>query len=303
MSKIFLFTLMMLVVALSLQACAPGQPTPDMNTIYTAVAQTMAAATQTAGPGIPVTGDETPTPTATPVPTASPTLSSLPTVTAAPTDTAVPAQSATPVFTPGVAQLYVSLPTNCRLGPSVSYTRVGGLPLGQVANIVGRNATGDYWIIRNPQRASEVCWLWGRYAVVSGDTSGLPVFSPPPLPTPTPKVAISLSGVDTCPDTGTWWPELAVENTGGVTFESFFMTLTDTTTGTALSVYQDDFIDRNGCSNRENQGSLDPQDTFIISAPAFSYDPSGHPMHSRLTLCTGHNQNGTCITQNFDFTP
>lgn len=305
MSKIFLFTIMILVVALSLQACAPGQPTPDINTIYTAVAQTMAAATQTAGSGIPVTGEEsaTPTVTLTLVPAASPTAPTLPTVTASPTDTAVPAQSATPAFTPGVAQLYVSVPTNCRLGPSVYYTRVGGLQLGQVANIVGRNATGDYWVIRNPQRASEICWLWGQYAVVSGDTSGLPVFSAPPLPTPTPDVTISLSGVETCQDTGTWWPELAVKNTGGVTFESFFMTLTDTNTGTALSVYQDDFIDRNGCRSRENQGSLDPQDTFIISAPAFSYDPSGHPMHSRITLCTGHNQSGTCITQNFDFTP
>lgn len=300
MPKIIHVISMILVLGAVVQACAPGQPTPDINTIYTAVAETMAAATQTAGPGIPVTGDSSSTPTVTLVPVAS---STLPPETATPTSTAVPLVSATPAFTPGVVQLYVSVPTNCRLGPSVSYSRVGGLQLGRVANVVGRNATGDYWIIRNPDRASEVCWLWGRYVTVAGDTSALPVFSPPPLPTPVPDFDVSFSAVDTCAETGTWWPELAVKNIGGVTFESFFMTITDTTTGTALSVYQDDFIDRNGCDNRENQGSLDPGDTFIISVPAFNNEPTGHQMRSRITLCTGHNQNGTCTTQNFDFTP
>jgi hypothetical protein len=28
------------------------------------------------------------------------------------------------------------------------------------------------------------CWLWGRYAQVSGDVSQIPVFTPPPTPTP-----------------------------------------------------------------------------------------------------------------------
>ena len=49
----------------------------------------------------------------------------------------------------------------------------------------------NYWIVNNPDRPGE-CWLWGQYASVSGDTSSLPVRTPPP--TPTPLAPGSLSG-------------------------------------------------------------------------------------------------------------
>lgn len=303
MSKTFLFTLMILVLALSIQACAPGQPTPDLNTIYTAVAQTMSAATQTAGSGIPVTGDGSPTPTSA-LGTVAPPTSTLPPATATPipTDTAIPLLSPTPMLTPGLVQVYVSVPTNCRVGPGVSYERVGGLQLDQVANVVGRNAAGDYWIITNPGRASQTCWLWGRYATVVGDTSGLPVFSPPPLPTPVPDFDAWLNSLETCADTG-WWLAISLENTGATTFRSFFMTVTDTATGTTLTLYQENFVDRVGCTDAENQGDLDPGDILIVSSPTFNYDPSGHRIRTRITLCSNANQSGTCISRSFDLTP
>jgi hypothetical protein len=304
MSKTFLFTLMILMLALSLQACVPGQPTPDLNTIHTAVAQTLSATTQTARPEIPVTGDGSPTPTSALGTVAPPTSTSVPATTSpVPTETSVPATSATPILTPGVVQVYVSVPTNCRLGPSVSYTRVGGLQLGQVANVVGRNATGDYWIIRNPSRTGEICWLWGQYATVVGDTSDLPVFTPPPLPTPAPSFNASLNGLESCADTGNWWLDINIENNGGITFRSFFMTVRDTVTGTELSLYQDNFIDRDGCNASEDQGDLDPGDAFIVSSPAFTYDPSGHRIHTRITLCSSAGQAGTCLSHSYDFTP
>jgi hypothetical protein len=296
MRKTFLAIVSILLIAA--QACAPSIPaTSDPGVINTAVAQTLAAMhTQTAG--IPVTGDESPTPTETAIEVASPT----PTMTAI-LLTITPALSSTPILTPGVVQVYVSVPTNCRMGPSVDYPRVGGLQLDQVANVVGRNPTGDYWIIRNPSRASETCWLWGRYATVVGDTSALPVFTPPPLPTPDPGFAASLRGVESCTDTGNWWLDIALENTGGITFQSFFMTVTDTVTGTALSLYRDNFIDRDGCAVEEDQGDLDPEDTLIVSSPNFTYDPSGHRIRTRITVCSNLGQSGTCLTQSFDFTP
>jgi hypothetical protein len=290
------------ILLIAAQACAPSIPaTSDPGVIDTAVAQTFAAAmTQTRQPGIPETGDESPTPT--PTQTAIVLASATPTETAVP-PTITPAVSSTPVLTPGVVQLYVTVPTNCRTGPSVSYPRVGGLQLDQVANVVGRNATGDYWIIRNPSRASETCWLWGRYATVAGDTSALPVFTPPPLPTPVPGFDASFEGMESCADTGNWWLDLALENTGGITFQSFFMVVTDTVTGVNLTLYQDNFIDRDGCNVEEDQGDLDPGDTLIVSAPSFAYDPTGHRMRARITVCSNVGQNGTCLTQSDDFTP
>lgn len=300
MRKTFLAVGTILLIAT--QACAPSIPaTSDPGVIDTAVAQTLAAVqTQTAEPGVPVTGDESPTPTATAIIVASPTFTE--TETAVPA-TITPALSSTPILTPGVVQVYVSVPTNCRTGPSVAYPRVGGLQLDQVANVVGKNATGDYWIIRNPSRASETCWLWGRYATVVGDTSALPVFTPPPLPTPNPGFGASLEGVGHCTDTGTWWLDIALENTGGISFQSFFMVVTDTVTGAELSLYRDNFIDRDGCSVEEDQGDLDPEDVLIISSPSFAYDPTGHRIRTRITVCSNPSQSGTCMTHSFDFTP
>jgi hypothetical protein len=180
---------------------------------------------------------------------------------------------------------------------------VGGLQPGQVANVVGRNATGDYWIIRNPNRSSETCWLWGWYATVVGDTSALPLFVPPPLPTPVPGFDASLDGLESCPNTGTWWLDIALENTGGITFRSFLMVVTDTVTGTELSLYRDNFIDRDGCNVEEDQGDLDPEDVLIVSSPNFPYDPIGHRIRTRITVCSNPSQSGTCLTQSFDFTP
>jgi len=293
---------MWVILLIAVQACAPSIPaTSDPGVIDTAIAQTLAAVqTQTADPGVPVTGEESPTPMDTETATVAASLT--PTVTAIAL-TIPPALSSTPILTPGVVQVYVSVPTNCRTGPGVDYPRVGGLQLDQVANVVGRNATGDYWIIRNPSRASETCWLWGRHATVVGDTSALPVFTPPPLPTPVPAFDASLDGIESCTDTENWWLDITLENTGGITFQSFFMVVTDTVTGTDVSLFRDNFIDRDGCDVAEDQGDLDPEDMLIISSPNFTYDPTGHRMRARITVCSNLSQSGTCLTQSFDFTP
>lgn len=298
MPKTFLKLVIGSVLLIAAQACVPGQPTPDLDTISTAIAQTM-----TAGPGIPVTGAGSPTFTATLIVIEESPTPQVTTVPPTETMTAIPLFTPTPLLTPGVVQVYVSVPTNCRLGPSVAYTRVGGLQLGEVANVVARNATGDYWVIRNPNRASETCWLWGRYATVVGDTSQLPVFSPPPLPTPVPGFDASLDGLESCTDTDEWWLDMAVENTGGISFRSYFMIVTDAVTGTGRTLYGNNFIDRDGCANQENQGDLDPDDILIVSSPAFDYNPSGNRLSVRLTVCSDINQSGTCLTQNFGVTP
>ncbi len=152
----------LLIVA---QACTLGTnsaPTPD--TISTSIAQTMAVLTQTPQPGIPITGGGTSTPT----------LTALPTTNSSP----IPAFTATTA----VVQVSVYVATNCRTGPSVAYPRVGGLQVGQVAHVVGRNADNTYWVIQNPGQTNQTCWLWGQFATLTGDITALPVITPPPPP-------------------------------------------------------------------------------------------------------------------------
>lgn len=298
MPKTIFKLLLGLVLFIATQACAPPAPaTSDPNSIDTAVAQTLAARlTQTSQPGIPITGSESPSPS----------------VTAGPTSTAIvlpsPVLTSTPAVTPSVAQISVSVPTNCRTGPGVVYDRVGGLQVGEVAEVVGRHATRDYWIIRNPDRPGELCWLWGEYATVSGNTNLLPVFTPPPSPTPSPTPTpapgfdASYGGMESCTGTG-WWVDIELENSGGISFQSLSMTVTDTVTNDVLSLYADSFTNRDGCSVTDSRDDLPPGTTRLVSSPVFTSNPSGHELRVTMTLCSNSGQSGMCVTQTITFTP
>ena len=125
-------------------------------------------------------------PTATPEPSRTPTS----TPTLAPTETLT--ATAEPVL------VSVSAPTNCRLGPGVRYQRIGTLPIGATAEILAQGSVPNFWYIRHPDRPEDGCWLWGEYAVVEGDSGVLPVFTPPPSPTPSPAFNMSLDGFFDC---------------------------------------------------------------------------------------------------------
>ncbi len=86
---------------------------------------------------------------------------------------------------PSNVQVRVSVSTNCRTGPGVAYPEVSGFFVGQVAQVVGRSANKRYWIIRDPNQHGQLCWLWGRFATVTGNTHSLPAFTTPPTPMPT----------------------------------------------------------------------------------------------------------------------
>jgi hypothetical protein len=97
--------------------------------------------------------------------------------------------TATPTITltssPSVPMVTVSLDTNCRTGPNKDYDYLGALLIGETAEVVGKNTATNYWIIKNPDGAG-TCWLWGQYATVSGNTSGLQEYAIPATPTPSP---------------------------------------------------------------------------------------------------------------------
>ena len=85
----------------------------------------------------------------------------------------------TPIIISDRPMVSVSYKTNCRTGPGMRYSIIGGLLVGEKAEVVGVSENGEYWVIKNPSRPGE-CWLWGRYATVVGNTSGLPRLTPPP---------------------------------------------------------------------------------------------------------------------------
>ena len=111
---------------------------------------------------------------------ASLTAAVLPTGTA--TATATPESTATITLTPTPEGAFAQLTenTHCRKGPLAMYDLVATFLTGEQVTILGKNSAGDYWYVKAAN--GKECWMWGRYAEVSGNTGVIPVFTPPPTP-------------------------------------------------------------------------------------------------------------------------
>lgn len=289
--------LLVLILFLGIVACAlPGVNRLDPNTGGTSIAQTLVAiieATQSAAFSPTPPGTFTATVTFT---------NGLPTRT--PTETVIASSLFSP--TPFLVQISVSVPTNCRNGPGIAYLQVGALPVGKTVRVYARDPTGKFWYIQNPYRPNEFCWVSGVYATVTGLTSILPIYTPPPTPTatftpiPLPDFDASYSGKVTC---NGWWPEIKLRNTGTVTFKSVGIILMDTVTSTTASNITDGFIDNPDCSSTNSRSTLPPGKAVNVSAPVVARELSRHQLRATITLCSDKGQNGLCVTQSITFQP
>ena len=287
-NPIRLSVVFLLIASLACAAPVVTVATPDANLIGTLVAQTVVVgATQTAQAFVPVTGSASPT-VAPELPTLSPTATASPIVLL--------------TSTPSVPLISVSVATNCRIGPGRAYDRVGALLVGEVAEVFGMNPTGTYWYIRNPNSSTGFCWLWGEYATLSGNPAALPVYTPPPTPTPPPDFTVRFAGLETCTPT-TWWVDFRLENTGGVTFRSISITLRDVSTNVTLSLSANEFTIVNGCPGSNTRNVLEPGDRLAVSMSPFNYNPTGHDLRATIILCSNTGGTGLCISEAIDFKP
>ncbi len=173
------FAILLVTFSLILQACS--LPTISTNEevdaeslAQTYVAQTAAASAEDETDAENTSGDDGPVETVAPSPTQ--------------TETPIPTATFTPTITQtatlAVPIVGVSVDTNCRTGPGEVYDYIGALLVGEEAEVVGQSVDGLYWIIQNPDNRGE-CWLWSNYANVEGPVGDLPLYTPPPTPTPT----------------------------------------------------------------------------------------------------------------------
>ena len=131
-----------------------------------------------------------------------------------PVDTSIPEQSPSPppglatatTSAPSIPMVSVSINTNCRTGPGVSYDLRGALLVGETEEIVAVSTAPNYWYITNPDRPGEFCYLWGEYATVVGETQALPKFTPLPSPTPTNTPTPSVTPTPSNTPTPTYTP-------------------------------------------------------------------------------------------------
>jgi hypothetical protein len=281
----FLSFVILLIVSLACVQPGLTAPTPDPNAVNTSIAQTIVARQTEAVLNNPATVTFTFTPE-------SPTLTLEPTLSITPDFTAT---SSTPMIS-------VDVDTNCRVGPGAIFEREGILLVGETAEIVGREPKGEYWYIRNPDanEGVEFCWVWGEYAYVTGDTLPLLYLSPPPPPSS--SFSAVFEKLETC---ATWWIDFKLTNKSGVVFKSASIVLTDTNTNpvTAVSLQTNNFTNNEGCGSPVVIQTLIGGATATASSGYFAYNPAGHAINAKITLCTEVAQAGTCVTQELNFKP
>jgi hypothetical protein len=331
--KRVLFFLLITMLAACGAPPAMLPPAPDMNQLNTAIAQTagaaMALTLQAASPTFTptVTPTDTVTPSFTPTPTSTPTLT-------------IPTDFATP--TPQVAQIIVSVTTNCRSGPGKVYAYQSALSKGVISEVLAVDPTGKYWYIPNPESPGEFCWVWGEYATVSGNTAALPVYTPPPSPTatitlepaaatkaasgsggsggsddepktgsgemgpgygPRPKIQLSYMGLDTC--AGEWWVEFNLANISqDFDVRSIEMKIFDSDSQATASILADGFKNVNGCSDDFTENLLRADSSLVVSSPALPYDPTGHEIELTVRVCKAISQGTPCsVKEKIEFVP
>ena len=270
-----------LALLLALGACAPsGEPVEDLAAVETPnLARTVAAQVQMTVSAIAAEATV-------PAPTASPTLPPAATLTATPE----------PVY------ISVSAPTNCRIGPGSRYTRTGTLLIEATAQVVAKNSTFNFWYIVNPDRPSEYCWLWGEYATVTGDEQVLPVYTPPPSPTPSPAFNMSLESFYTCGVTD--YVVFKIHNPTQITYMTAQRHLVDTETGKDL---YGPALDRHPFAPGPRDCPPGHDNEILPDHVAYIYVPlsraeSGHGMRAIIMVCTGDYLGGDCWVQASDFT-
>jgi hypothetical protein len=121
-------------------------------------------------------------------------------LTAQPTATQPPptvTRTITPTPTLEFVEVEVSLSTNCRTGPNIAFDYVGALLVGERTQVVARTDVPGYFIVNNPDRPGQTCWLWDRHATIYGDPTRLPMVESPPTPTPSPASVAGWVFIDT----------------------------------------------------------------------------------------------------------
>jgi hypothetical protein len=225
-----------------------------------------------------------------PAPTPSPTPSPTPTPTA----------TITPTDTPPPPIVSVSIDTNCRFGPGDVYEYLGALLVGESSEVVGKNSSETFWYIQNPDPPPEFCWIWGHYAAIEGDTSQLPVLTPPPTPTPSPvPFAFHAEYGDLIP-CGAYAFFVRIKNTGGMDIESLDLKVVDTTINLTQTHVNDIFGTSLTCTPSSTP-RLEPGEVGYTFVSGFQ-TISNHTFKATIKVCSEDGLGGTCEVQQFSVT-
>ncbi|NPA26189.1 MAG: SH3 domain-containing protein [Chloroflexi bacterium] len=196
--------------------------------------------------------------------------------------------------TPQGLQLKTTGNVYCRSGPAVYYKAIAAFPPGTTLPVLGRTATeSNYWLVQTDMGLP--CWIWGKYAdLTGGDPKDLPVMTPPPPPPA--AFIISVDRVGSC--NGTWGLTLLIQNKGLLPLESIEATVMDQakTFEYHYPLNQSHrFVWWYNCELKGQNESIPPGGQGMITIPTDSQNLQGWPLVVRVRACTENELRGECF--------
>jgi hypothetical protein len=144
---------------------------------------------------------------------------------------------------------------------------------------------------------------------VVGNTAGIPNINPPPTPTPRasptlpPDFLLTYDSFPYCADWAEWYIVFKIVNTGGLTWGSNQLVVTDGNSHVTSTINENYFSTRNKCASNPSSDTLVPGQTAIISSGHFDTNPSGHHFSATIKVCSGEGMSGSCLTKTITFIP
>jgi hypothetical protein len=187
--------------------------------------------------------------------------------------------------------------TWCRLGPGVEYEKAGILPVGEIAEVLGRDAFGQFWYIRNPDIGAEFCWISAKYATAEGNV--LSIIAQPPPADLSSDVEVTYLGMGKC--SNAWWSDLRIRNTSTASFKSISLVIGDGVTTRSMQVDAFPFTD--GCAGSTSVDTLRSDASVRVSTPEFTYSLAGADISVSITICSEAGMRGTCVSKTLAYIP
>lgn len=213
-----------------------------------------------------------------------------------PTVTPSSTSTSTPTITP-TPWVNISGNTNCRFGPGVVYDLIKIYLAGDQALLRGKDAGENFWYIQDSEQDNLYCWLWGHYATPVGDTASLPVFTPPPTPTPSLNFSIAYEGSD-C-GAGSCWLWFSITNTGGVPLESVKTYVKNAVTD-AHATYKANVFQTAVAGSDISKANLG---ATVYTHSGQLPNPGGNKVNVNITVYSLDGQSGVCLTKSLSVNP
>ncbi len=246
---------------------------------------------------LPASPTKTPTPPPTDTTAPSPIPTDTPTPANTATETLTPEPSTTPTKVLPTAKVLSE--TNCRIGPGPMYDLVVTFKANAMVNVLAADLGGGYWFVQDATQPDKSCWILGTHLTISGDTSSLPQFTPPPTPTSAPNFNVTFKNFDKCK--GDPFARFIVQNTGSSSFRSAYVRVTDLKSGAVEENSMNAFDLTVGCIVAQNIAPLGVGASGYVQSDQFNKDPGGDKLRAVVMLCTDKDLKGACVTKSVDF--